>query len=118
MTREFFNRQFAALVSAYTIAQRLSDESQDVYWEMLQNIPMDRFGAGVKKCLARCKFFPTIAELGDASMPAKTILSSHWVQTRNGMDRLPEHLGWEVQVEEMQAERIKSNNRERKRIGE
>ena len=31
MTREFFNAQFAALVNAYTIAQKLSDEAQDVY---------------------------------------------------------------------------------------
>ena len=69
MNREFFNQQFAALVSAYTISAKLSDEAQDVYWSMLQLIPDERFGEAVKKCLASCKFFPTISELGEASYP-------------------------------------------------
>mgnify|MGYP001602321004 FL=1 len=69
MKREFFNQQFAALVSAYTISAKLSDEAQDVYWSMLQLIPEERFGEAVKKCLASCKFFPTISELGEASYP-------------------------------------------------
>ena len=69
MNRKFFNTQFAALVNAYTIAQKLSDESQDVYWEMLKDIPEDKFAVGVKECLGHCKFFPTIAELGAASLP-------------------------------------------------
>src|SRR5690242_7247284 len=69
MKREFFNQQFAALVNAYTISHRLSEESQDVYWEMLKDIPDARFAEGVKSCLADCKYFPSIAELGEASMP-------------------------------------------------
>lgn len=69
MNRQFFNIQFAALVSAYTIAQRLNDEAQDVYWEMLKEIPEENFAHGVTKCLAKCKFFPTIAELGSESLP-------------------------------------------------
>jgi len=69
MMREFFNKQFAALCSAYTVSNKLSDESQDVYWEMLQDISERKFSEGVKECLASCKFFPTIAELGDASLP-------------------------------------------------
>jgi len=69
MNRQFFNQQFAALVSAYTISGQLSDESQDVYWEMLKDIAENKFAEGVMKCLATCKYFPTIAELGSASMP-------------------------------------------------
>src|SRR5689334_16564526 len=69
MKRDFFNQQFAALVNAYTISHQLSDESQDVYWEMLKEIPEPNFARGVKDCLASCKFFPTIAELGNASLP-------------------------------------------------
>ena len=69
MTREFFNKQFAALVCAYISAQKLPDETQDTYWAMLQDIPDEKFSVGVKKCLTQCKFFPTIAELGEASMP-------------------------------------------------
>ena len=70
MKREFFNQQFAALVSAYTISAKLSDESQDVYWSMLCEIPEDRFAEAVRKCLGNSKFFPTIAELGEAAYPA------------------------------------------------
>jgi len=69
MNREFFNRQFAALVNAYAMAQKISDESQDVYWEMLKDIPDEKFAHGVQECLAGSKFFPTIAELGEAAMP-------------------------------------------------
>ena len=69
MKRQFFNQQFAALVSAYTIGQKISDETQDVYWEMLREISEDKFGTGVMRCLASCKYFPTIAELGHASLP-------------------------------------------------
>ena len=72
MTREFFNEQFAAMANAYTIAQKLSGEAQDVYWEMLKDIPAEKFGFGVYRCLGSCKFFPTIAELGNASMPPMT----------------------------------------------
>jgi hypothetical protein len=69
MTREFFNKQYAALVAAYSIARKMSDVSQEIYWEMLQDISDDDFADGVKDCLASCKFFPTIAELGAASLP-------------------------------------------------
>jgi hypothetical protein len=72
MKRETFNKQFAVIVNAYTIAQKLSDEAQDVYWEMLKDIPEDKFLMGVRLCLATCKFFPTIHELGQASLPTKT----------------------------------------------
>jgi hypothetical protein len=69
MKREFFNLQYAVLVNAYAVSSKFSDEAQDVYWEMLKDIPEQCFAAGVKECLADCKFFPTIAELGNASLP-------------------------------------------------
>jgi hypothetical protein len=72
MTRDVFNTQFTALVNAYTIASKLADESQDVYWTMLQDIPDEKFIAGVRKCLAELKWFPTINELGNASLPKTT----------------------------------------------
>lgn len=70
MERQFFNHQFAVLISAFSVSRKLGDESQEIYWEMLKDLPADKFAAGVRSCLAGCKFFPTIAELGDASMPA------------------------------------------------
>src|SRR5690348_9340273 len=69
MNREFFNRQFAVLVNAYTMSVRLSDESQVLYWDMLKRSPGVMFGEGVAQCLGMCKYLPTIAELGNASMP-------------------------------------------------
>ena len=70
MNRETFNVQFVALVNAYTYAaERVTPESQDVYWQMLKAIPDEKFIAGVRKCLAECKFFPSITELGEASLP-------------------------------------------------
>jgi len=112
MRREFFNQQFAALVSAYTVARRLPAESQDVYWEMLQDIPEDKFAHGVKECLASSKFFPTIAELGDASLPP----------IRDKKAPLPpvDHpfkmLNWREQIERQQAEQAKIDNQPRRQI--
>ena len=101
MTREFFNTQFSALLAVYYYAQKMPDEGQDVYWEMLRDLPQEKFGAGVRKCLAECKFFPTIAELGEASLPAQTRLSDYMVLTKNGYDRVPLRVTWEQQVAEL-----------------
>lgn len=116
MTREFFNRQFVVLVNAYTIAQKLSDEAQDVYWEMLRDIPEGKFGAGVRKCLATCKFFPTIAELGEASLPTKTNLSDYFVNTKNGPDRVQIPVTWEKQVAELKFNEQRISAPQRMRI--
>lgn len=67
MTRQFFNQQFAALVAAYTYAQKAPEVGQDVYWEMLHGIAEREFVHAVKSCLLTCKFFPTIAELAEAA---------------------------------------------------
>ena len=75
MTREFFNQHFAVLVNVF-IAAQLTAEAQDIYWEMLKDIPQEKFGEGVKHCIATCKFFPTIAELGEASLPTLTKIIS------------------------------------------
>lgn len=100
MTREFFNKQFSAMLAVYTYAQKMPEEGQDVYWEMLKGIPEPKFAAGVRKCLSACKFFPTIAELGEASLPTKTVLSDYFVPTKNGMDRVPLQVTWEDQIAE------------------
>jgi hypothetical protein len=73
MKKDVFNEQFAALVKAFVYSeQRATAETQDVYWTMLQDIPDDKFCAGVRRCLAECRFFPTISELGNASLPKTT----------------------------------------------
>lgn len=100
MTREFFNQQFAALASAYTMANKLSDEAQDIYWEMLKDIPEKAFSYGVRECLASCKFFPTIAELGEASLPTKKQLGPY-----NPYGESIIVLDWRAQVEKIKQER-------------
>lgn len=94
MTRDFFNKQFAALVNAYTISQKLSDEAQDVYWEMLKDIPEKEFIDGVRHCLGACKFFPTISELGEASLPtiSESAPYNPWIYTE------PRQVRWQEQV--------------------
>lgn len=108
MTREFFNQQFAALANAYVMAQKLPDETQDVYWTMLQKIPEDKFAAGVRHCLANCKFFPTIAELGNASIPKVKQLAPYnpYVYTE------PRTLDWQEQIEqqERKQDRLEAKN--------
>jgi hypothetical protein len=99
MKRETFNLGFAALVNGYAYAvERVTPESQDVYWEMLKGIPDAKFNEGVRKCLSTCKFFPTIAELGDASLPPKTKLARYNPYTYSE----PEKITWETQVREIE----------------
>lgn len=94
MKREFFNKQFAALVNAYTISQKLSAEAQDVYWAMLERIPEQAFANGVRTCLGNNKFFPTIAELGEASLPTKSVPYRY----NPHVYREPRQVGWQEQV--------------------
>ena len=95
MTREAFNIQFTALVNAYAYAaERVTPESQDVYWEMLKGIPDEQFKIGVRACLGSCKFFPTIAELGDASLPPVEERAPYNPFTY----RPPRLIGWREQV--------------------
>ncbi len=108
MKREFFNKQFAALCAAYAMSHKLSDESQDVYWEMLQGIPDQVFGRAVKECLSSCKFFPTIAELGEASFPTKTELGPY-----NPYRESLKRVDWREQVERI-AERARIDDSKKK----
>jgi len=97
MNREFFNQQFAALVSAYTISAKLSDEAQDVYWSMLQLIPEERFEKAVRECLASCKFFPTISEIGEASYPTIEEAAPYNAFVYHE----PRKIGWQEQIQRL-----------------
>jgi len=112
MTREFFNRQFAAMMAVYTYAQKMPDEAQDVYWEMLRDVPEQAFQSGVRKCLAECKFFPTIAELGGASLPTKRKLGRYNPHGESIIE-----LDWRAQVEEVRRQRELPGFSERLAIG-
>ena len=113
MTRLFFNQQFAAMVSAYTIAGKLSDETQDVYWEMLKDIPDDKFAHGVVECLARLKFFPTIAELGEASLPP----IRDYKAPLPPVDEPFKTLNWREQIERAKQVQAKLKQETQKQIG-
>lgn len=79
MNREEFNLQFAVLAASYPSAQKIPEQTQDIYWEMLRDLSEGEFKAAVQECLASCKFFPTIAELGDAALPVNG-LGYNWRQ--------------------------------------
>lgn len=67
MTRQEFNLGMAALFAAFSYAQdKTTKESEDVYFEMLKEIPGEVWNEGVKQCLKECTFFPTIHDLGVA----------------------------------------------------
>lgn len=101
MDRRTFNIGFTTLVNAFTYAaERVTLESQDIYWEMLHGIPDAAFNQGVRKCLADCKFFPSIAELGEASLPPQTRFAPY--NPRVYLE--PRKIGWREQVQEMSAE--------------
>jgi len=96
MTKEFFNKQFAALWAAFLPAQKIINESQDVYWQQLRDIPTEKFAIAVRQCLDQCKYFPTIAELGEAALPGKN------VSVRGRTRFVSIYLTWHDQVDAMQ----------------
>ena len=105
----FYIDESSIAYNAYTISQKISDEAQDVYWEMLKDIPDDKFAKGVKQCLASCKFFPTIAELGEASMPSVT----DYRAPLPPVDKERPMINWRVQLEreKKKQEQIESKQR-------
>jgi hypothetical protein len=107
MKREFFNTQFAALMNAYTIAHKLGGEAQDVYWEMLKDIPEREFAYAVRYCLGSCRYFPTIAELGEAAFPTREELGPYNPYRYTE----PRQVGWYEQVQRLQ-KKITSGNGE------
>ncbi|MFQ5949672.1 MAG: hypothetical protein ACE5J1_03175 [Nitrospiria bacterium] len=68
MKKETFNINFAALLAGFP-NNKITQQTQDVYWLMLKDIPADWFDRGIKECLMKCTFFPSITELGRASVP-------------------------------------------------
>jgi hypothetical protein len=68
MSRADFNIEFAALLNAFPHSKEHRDEkTQEIYYQMLGEIPIDRFKLGVLWCIDHSGFFPTIAQLGSAS---------------------------------------------------
>lgn len=64
MKRKTFNQGMATLLNAKPYAQdRITPETEEVYWHVLQHIPDAKFNEGVTKCLVECHFFPGIPDL-------------------------------------------------------
>ena len=65
MTRDSFNNGMAALLNGFAYAvNKVTPESEDIYWDILKDTPSDIWDKGVRRALAECMFFPTIHELG------------------------------------------------------
>lgn len=108
MKRETFNTQFVAMASAYPhAADKITPEMQDVYWEMLKGIPDEKFIAGVRECLSRCKFFPTIAELGDASRPPRLERAPY----NPYVYQEPRQVGWQEQLQRQERAQISEHEK-------
>ena len=65
MTREEFNTGFATLLNCFP-SDRITPETQEIYWRTLNSIPADRWNEGIEECLAIRKFFPLVSELASA----------------------------------------------------
>ena len=69
MKRESFNTAYAGLLNAFPAqAERLTVETQELYWVTLNQIPEENFRAGMMKILTNNTYFPSIREIGVASM--------------------------------------------------
>jgi len=71
MDKKFFKAQIAALAAAFRVQEDKVEPLIDVYWSRLYDIPTAKFAEGVRWCLDNCEYFPTIAELGYASLPPR-----------------------------------------------
>jgi len=114
MDRKGFNLSWAALIAAFPNS-KTTPQSQDVYWMMLQDMPKDWFEKGIRKCLSECTFFPTINDLGRASVPAQV-----------GGGRMSAHLyveeyeiPWQRTLEQkVSGDRIQIEPKQRKQLNE
>lgn len=67
MTRKSFNEGWAALLNGgLANADKVTPETQELYFGMLKEIPDDIWNWGVKVCLKTLTFFPTIRDVGVA----------------------------------------------------
>ena len=76
MTEDVFKLGLASLVNAFpNSSERITRESRDIYWELLRDIPNDLFERGIKKCMAECRFFPTVNDIGERALSDYTTIS-------------------------------------------
>jgi len=72
MTRNVFNRQYATLMNAFPSAsEKLTGQTQDIYWMALKSIPDEILIKAVRKVIQSRQWptmFPTIQYIGDACM--------------------------------------------------
>lgn len=67
MNRNEFDTGMAALFAGFAYAaERTTRATEDVYFEMLKEIPADMWMAGVKHALSQSTYFPSIHDLGAA----------------------------------------------------
>lgn len=57
-------------------SERIGDETRDIYWQALRDIPDDLWQDGVTRALKNSMFFPTIPELGKACLNGKLTITN------------------------------------------
>lgn len=65
MNRKIFNAHWAALL-VLPNSERVTDTTQEIFWDLLKDIPDDIWEAGVRKYMLSATFFPTPHDLGVA----------------------------------------------------
>ena len=100
MNRETFNQGFATLFNAYTYSQeRMTTEAEEVYWMMLKDVPDGLWLKGVKECLANCKFFPSIHELGTACCGEREVVTDPFAHLTPWIKPPTKTITWQENLE-------------------
>lgn len=104
MNQEYFNSAWAALINAFPNAERITDETQAIYWEMLKLIPDDIWQKGIQKCLRASTFFPTIHDIGVACFGEQkeewVERTDPWRRQQNFREKIP-GVSWQQRMEQV-----------------
>jgi len=63
MDRQLFNESWLSLLAVFP-SDRITEHTQAVYFQQLQDIPDEIWAEAVKEAINDCRFFPTVNELG------------------------------------------------------
>lgn len=77
----------------------MSDEFIQVYQNMLQDLPDEVLRDSTLECLKTCRFFPTIAEIRERSVPfmQKYNLEKRKLLENNERSKCPAHVKWDAE---------------------
>ena len=90
-----------AWLSASFPNYELNEGTMTVYWDMLNDLDDDALKVGMKKCVAEGKWFPTIAELRQATasfLPAIVAMPDKYTAWMNVTSTLSTEMGYKART--------------------